>query len=64
MIRLQRWTADLVAARADSEERNLLNRYAVWHVIRRLRRRGDADTTYGQAVAANAYKPLSHCWIG
>jgi len=53
MIRLQRWTAHLIVARADSEERNLLNRYAVWHVIRRLRSRlGDADTTYGQAVAA------------
>jgi hypothetical protein len=53
MIRLQRWTADLIVARADAEERNLLHRYAVWHVIRRLRSRlGDADTTYGQAVAA------------
>lgn len=53
MIRLQRWTADLIVARADAEERNLLHRYAVWHVIRRLRGRlGDADTTYGQAVAA------------
>ena len=53
MIRLQRWTADLIVARADSEERKLLNRYAVWHVIRRLRSRlGAADTTYGQAVAA------------
>lgn len=53
MIRLQRWAADLIAARADTEERNLLHRYAVWHVIRRLRSRlGDADTTYGQAVAA------------
>jgi len=53
MIRLQRWTTDLIAARADAEERNLLHRYAVWHVIRRLRSRlGAADTTYGQAVAA------------
>ena len=53
MIRLHRWTTDLIATRADADERNLLHRYAVWHVIRRLRSRlGDADTTYGQAVAA------------
>lgn len=53
MIRLQRWAGDLIAARADTDERNLLHRYSVWHVIRRLRSRlGDADTTYGQAVAA------------
>jgi hypothetical protein len=53
MIRLHRWTTDLIAARADTEERNLLHRCAVWHVIRRLRSRlGDADTTYGQAVVA------------
>jgi len=53
MIRLQRWTTDLIAARTDAEERSLLHRYAVWHVIRRLRSRlGDADTTYGQSVAA------------
>ena len=53
MLRLQRWTAELIAARPDPEERNLLHRYAVWHVIRRLRSRvGDADTTYGQARAA------------
>ena len=53
MARLHRWTADFVAARADAEERNLLHRYAVWHVIRRLRvRLGGAATTYGQAVAA------------
>jgi hypothetical protein len=53
MIRLKRWSAALIAARTNTEERNLLHRYAIWHVIRRLRSRiGDADTTYGQAVAA------------
>jgi hypothetical protein len=56
MLRLQRWTAELIATRPDPEERNLLQRYAVWHVIRRLRGRvGDADTTYGQARAAKCY---------
>jgi hypothetical protein len=53
MIQLQCWTADLIAGRADPDERSLLHRYAIWHVIRRLRGRiGDADTTYGQATAA------------
>ena len=53
MIRLERWTTQLIANRADPDQQNLLHRYAVWHVIRRLRTRlGDADTTYGQAVAA------------
>jgi hypothetical protein len=53
MIQLQRWTAELIAERPDADERSVLHRYAIWHVIRRLRGRiGDADTTYGQAVAA------------
>ncbi|MEY8014947.1 hypothetical protein [Mycobacterium servetii] len=53
MLRLQRWTAALITERVDPEERGLLHRYAVWHVIRRLRARvGDTDTTYGQARAA------------
>jgi hypothetical protein len=53
MLRLQRWAAELVAARPDSEERHLLHRYAVWHVIRRLRARiGGGVTTYGQARSA------------
>jgi hypothetical protein len=53
LLRLQRWTAELVAQRTDPDERSLLHRYAVWHVIRRLRGRiVDGDTTYGQARAA------------
>jgi hypothetical protein len=53
MARLQRWTARTVAERPDGTERQLLHRYAVWHVIRRLRGRlGDAETTREQVVAA------------
>ncbi|WP_084270554.1 hypothetical protein [Mycobacterium avium] len=56
LLRLQRWTAELVAMRTDPEERSVLHRYAVWHVIRRLRSRiGDGDTTYGQARAAKRH---------
>ena len=66
MLQLQRWTAELIAGRAHLDQRNMLHRYAIWHVIRRLRGRvGDADTSYGQATAPNAIsKPLSRCWIG
>ncbi|MBV8349642.1 MAG: hypothetical protein JOZ49_19590 [Mycolicibacterium sp.] len=53
MIQLQRWSAELIAGRGDAEERSLLHRSAVWHVIRRLRGRiGDADATHRQVVAA------------
>ena len=53
MVRLQRWIARVVAQRTDPNERQMLYRYAVWHVVRRLRGRlGGADTTHDQAVAA------------
>jgi hypothetical protein len=53
MVRLQRWTTRTIAERADAEQRQLLHRYAVWHVIRRLRGRlRDAETTHEQVVAA------------
>jgi len=53
MMRLERWTARLIADRPDFDERQLLHRYATWHVIRRLRRRlAGAGTTHEQAVTA------------
>jgi len=53
MARLERWITATIAQRDDTEERQLLHRYAVWHVLRRLRRRiREAGTTYGQVVAA------------
>lgn len=53
LIRLERWITATVAERDDLDERQLLHRYAVWHVLRRLRHRiRDTGTTYGQAVAA------------
>jgi hypothetical protein len=53
MTRLEQWITTTVAAHPDPEERQLLHRYAVWHVLRRLRRRvRDSRTTNGQAVAA------------
>jgi hypothetical protein len=53
MIQLQRSSAELIAGRGDAEERSVLHRCAVWHVIRRLRSRiGDGNATHGQVVAA------------
>jgi hypothetical protein len=51
MARLERWIAATIAERSDPEEQQLLHRYAVWHVLRRLRRRLAAtDATHAQAV--------------
>jgi hypothetical protein len=51
MARLERWVAATVAARPDPEERQLLQRYAVWDLLRRLRKRHrGTGTTYGQAT--------------
>lgn len=53
LARLQRWTTDAVAARANPDEQHLLRRYAIWHVLRRLRGRlNEADTTHHQFIAA------------
>jgi hypothetical protein len=53
MARLERWAARVIAECPDPGQQQLLRRYAVWHVIRRLRGRLDgAHATHGQAVAA------------
>lgn len=56
MVRLERWVADTVASRPGAEEQQLLRRYALWHLVRRLRRRHrGADTTYGQFVTVKRH---------
>lgn len=56
MARLERWIARTLAQRTHSGERELLHRYAVWHVLRRLRRRlGGKDTTHTQVVGAQRH---------
>jgi hypothetical protein len=56
MARLERWIAITIAGRDDRGERELLHRYAVWHLLRRLRRRaGGAETTYSQLVGARRH---------
>jgi hypothetical protein len=53
LTRLERWIARSIAERPDPGQQQLLHRYAIWHVVRRLRSRlGGAHATYSQAVAA------------
>ena len=53
MSRLERWIAWVIAERPDPGQQQLLHRYAVWHVIRRLRARlGGGHATHHQVVAA------------
>jgi len=47
--RLERWTTQAVNERSDLEQKELLHRYAIWHLLRRLRALNhDGLTTYGQ----------------
>jgi integrase len=50
LARIERWVAQAVSMHADDpEDKELLHRYAAWHLLRRLRQRNrGADTTYGQ----------------
>jgi hypothetical protein len=51
MARLERWVSATIAARPDHDEQRLLQRYAIWHLLRRLRRRSEGtETTYLQAA--------------
>jgi hypothetical protein len=52
-IQLERWTTQTVAGRADPQEKEILHRYAAWHVLRRLRHRiRGTHATHGQAGVA------------
>lgn len=56
MTRLERWITITIAGRGDRAERELLHRYAVWHLLRRLRRRiGNTDTTHAQLVGVRRH---------
>ena len=51
MMRLEQWVDATIAERADPDEQHLLRRYALWHMLRRLRQRTrGADTTHNQYV--------------
>lgn len=56
MARLERWVTRTIAERADPDEQRLLHRYAVWHLMRRLRDRNNGgETTHGQAVVVQQH---------
>lgn len=52
LVQLEAWIAQAVAARSDPGDRELLHRYARWHVVRRLRQRN--RTTSATADQTNA----------
>ncbi|MHB8342338.1 MAG: hypothetical protein ACYDB7_14395, partial [Mycobacteriales bacterium] len=45
LARLERFIDDVLAKRTDPDQRQILHRYAVWHLLRRLRRRNGCQTT-------------------
>lgn len=50
LTRLERWIAQILDAETDPDRRHLLQHYAIWHLLRRLRTRNrDRSTTYSQA---------------
>jgi hypothetical protein len=50
MARLERFTADMIDSRPDPEQRQILRRYATWHLLRRLRSRN-----HGRPVTAEQH---------
>jgi len=49
LARIERWVSQTVNEYSDPEDKEFLHRYAVWHVLRRIRQRNrGGDTTYGQ----------------
>jgi len=50
MARLERFVSDTLATRTDPDQRQILHRYANWHLLRRLRSRNN-----GQAATIQQY---------
>ncbi len=56
LARLERWITRTISERPDPEEQQLLHRYAVWHILRRLRRRlDDTNATHSQVASAQQH---------
>jgi len=56
MARLEHWLTTTIAERADPDEQQLLRRYALWHILRRLRQRLNAThATHNQFVTARQH---------
>jgi hypothetical protein len=56
LARLERWVARILAERDGPGQRQLLHRYAVWHLLRRLRQRNNGRyATYSQLVTVKRH---------
>jgi len=56
LTRLEHWITATLADGDDPEQRALLHRYAVWHVLHRLRRRNNGEhATHGQATVVQQH---------
>ncbi len=56
LARLERWVTATIADRGDAEQRAVMHRYAVWHLLRRLRARTNTgQVTHGQAVTVQQH---------
>jgi hypothetical protein len=56
LARLERWIARTIEQRNEAEQRQLLHRYAVWHLLRRLRSRNNgAHATHSQVVTVKRH---------
>jgi hypothetical protein len=51
MARLERYLRDVLATRTDPDQRQILHRYANWHLLRRLRRRNNGQPATQQQYA-------------
>jgi hypothetical protein len=51
MARLERFLRDILATRTDPDQRQILHRYAIWHLLRRLRRRNNGQPATHQQYA-------------
>jgi hypothetical protein len=51
MTRLERWITSVTAGRDDPDQQHMLHRYAVWHLLRRLRRRTEGTATTHDQLA-------------
>ncbi|UQA91114.1 site-specific integrase [Streptomyces halobius] len=56
MIRLERVVSDLISSHSTAEGRQILHRYATWHLVRRLRHRTSGeDVTHEQLVVVRQH---------
>ena len=51
MARLERFLDNVLATRTNPGQREILHRYAVWHLLRRLRRRNNGQATTHEQYA-------------